>query len=196
MLVDPMCVSRIAVSRHIVIKMVSSKGRDGSRGLAVEEATAHSPALEAFFRRRGHGDDAPDLVQEIFVLLLSSREGPTSGEAGRFRSLLYAIAYRIGANATRRRRLRTTSPLESQVRGFADPGPSPEQVALTREKVQRAAAALESLPGGIRQALVLVADEGKSVSEVASILNVSEEVVRARLSRGRRRLASILEEAQ
>jgi RNA polymerase sigma factor (sigma-70 family) len=162
---------------------------------AAEAAANHASALEAFFRSRGHGDEASDLVQEIFVLLLSRGERTASGEPGRFRSFLYAIAYRIGANATRRRRRLPTSPIEGLPEArSAGAGPTPEQAALTGEKVRRAAAALDTLPDGTRRALLLVADEGKSVREVAMILNVSEEVVRARLSRGRRRLASILEE--
>ena len=176
-------------------RMVTAADGPGSREAAAEAAAAHAGALEAFFRSRGHGNDAPDLVQEIFVLLLSRGEAPAAGEPGRFRSFLYAIAYRIGANATRRRRTRTESPIEGLPEARSrEPGPGPERGALDRERVRRAAAALDTLPEGTRRALLLVADEGRTVREAAAILNVSEEVVRARLSRGRRRLASILEE--
>lgn len=146
--------------------------------------------LEAFFRRRGHGDDAPDLVQDLFVLLLS-KKGVDSSVPGRFRSFLFAVAYRIGANAARRRRFRDFKPA---LTAPGDTPPSPEEIAVVRERVRRAAAALDALPAEVRRTLLLVVDEGMTTRETARLLGVSEEVVRARLSRGRRRLTAILSE--
>lgn len=157
----------------------------------LDDALAAAPELEGFLRRRGHGDASRDLVQDLFVVLLTKRDALDSGSPGRFRSFLFAIAYRLGANATRRRRRNAGEPPDE--RNLAAPGPSPERAALLRENVHRAAAALEALPAEVRRTLLLVADEGSSTREVAALMNVTEEVVRARLSRGRKRLAAILE---
>ena len=157
-----------------------------------EQAIALASELDRFFRRHGHGDEAPDLVQDLFVLLIS-KKGVDASLAGRFRSFLFAIAYRIGANAARRRRFRWLS--RAPVSWCSAP-PSPEELAVVRDRLRRAAAALDSLPTEIRRTLLLVVDDGRSIREAAGVLGVSEEVVRARLSRGRRRLAAILSEGK
>lgn len=159
------------------------------RRTAAEEALPHAADLEAFLRRRGHGPEAEDLAQEIFVLLLRKGAAVDAREPGAFRSFLYAVAYRLGANAARRRRRRDAAPLPDAP---ASAAPDPEARLLSRESVRRAAAALRALPPGTRRALSLVADEGLDVREAARVLDVSEDVVRARLSRGRRRLAALL----
>lgn len=148
--------------------------------------------LERFFRSRGHGDDAPDLVQELFLLLLAKEAGIVAQAPGPFRSFLFAIAYRLGANATRRRRSAAAPLTLPAGRDFATRDADPEHAALLAENVRRAAAALDALPDGTRRALLLIADEGKTIREAAAILAVSEDVVRARLCRGRRRIAGIL----
>ena len=166
-------------------------GEDGP----AEAAAALAPDLERFFRARGHADGAPDLVQEIFVLLLTKR-GTLARGPGAFRSFLFAIAYRIGANATRRRRRERLDAAAGSNEGEPLAGADPETLAIVRERARRAAAALEALPAETRRALLLVADEGLSAREAARELGVSEEVVRARLCRGRRRLAAILDEKE
>ncbi|MCM3878263.1 MAG: RNA polymerase sigma factor [Thermoanaerobaculia bacterium] len=158
----------------------------------LEEAFSHSARLEGFLRRRGHGDESRDLVQDLFIVLLSKGDGLVCEEPGRFRSFLFAIAYRLGANATRRRR-RDPDGAERPADRLASSAPSPERTILLKENVRRAAAALDALPPEMRTALVLIADEGRSTKDVAELTGVSEEVVRSRLSRGRKRLASILE---
>jgi len=160
---------------------------------AIDDALLVARNLEGFFRRRGHGEGARDLVQDLFVVLLSRRGSVTVSPPGRFRSFLFSIAYRLGANATRRRKKDSGESLERLEAGLATSAPSPEQLTLLRENVHRAAAALEALPDDVRRTLLLVADEGHSTRNVAALMNVSEEVVRARLSRGRKRLAAILE---
>lgn len=155
------------------------------------EALPYARRLHAFFRRRGHAADADDLVQELFVFLLS-KEGAVDASAPRpFRSFLFAVAYRLGANASRRRARRQERPIADASEAPA-PAADPERRALAREEGRRVAEALESLPIETRRTLLLVATEGKSVSEAARILGVREEAVRARLSRGRRRLGALL----
>jgi RNA polymerase sigma factor (sigma-70 family) len=157
----------------------------------LDEALVAAPELEGFLRKRGHGDASRDLVQDLFVILLTKRDALDAGSPGPFRSFLFAIAYRLGANATRRRRRHAGEAPDERTLAAADP--SPERAALLRENVHRAAAALDALPADVRTTLLLVADEGRSTREVAAHMNVTEEVVRARLSRGRKRLAAIME---
>jgi len=159
-------------------------------GPVVEEALRLGPVLRAFFERRGHGEDARDLVQDLFVLLLQ-RPGLTLAAPGPIRSLLFAVAWRVGANASRRRRhgWNGSAGLET----LAEDALDPEARAMLSERARRAAAALDSLPEGTRRALLLVADEGMSPAEAARVLGIGEAALRARLCRGRRRIAEILE---
>jgi RNA polymerase sigma-70 factor (ECF subfamily) len=158
----------------------------------LQEALRLSSSLTAFLERRGHGDEARDLVQDLFVLLLSRPGGFAASAPGPLRSLLFAVAWRIGANASRRRRpVRTLDGMADELRG---PDLDPEARAILSGRARRAAAALDSLPDGTRRALLLVADEGMSTAEAAGILGIREEALRARLCRGRRRIAEILEE--
>lgn len=158
----------------------------------MDDALLVARDLEGFFRRRGHGEGARDLVQDLFVVLLTKGDGLACEEPGRFRSFLFAIAYHLGANATRRRRREVPGP-EGPDDRLAATSPSPERAILLKENIRRAAAALDALPLEMRTALLLVADEGRSTKDVAQLTGVSEDVVRARLSRGRKRLAAILE---
>lgn len=167
---------------------------DGDAGTeAARAALPLTGGLARFLSSRGHADEAEDLVQDIFVLLLSRGRAVDPGRPGPFRSFLYAVAYRLSANASRRRRRRRALPLaEAATQPAAEE--DPERLALRREQVRRAAAAVDSLPPLMRAALLLVAGEGKSVREAAADLGVSEAVVRARVCRGRRRLAALLKE--
>jgi RNA polymerase sigma-70 factor (ECF subfamily) len=158
----------------------------------LDSALVAAPELEGFLRRRGHGEAARDLVQDLFVVLLTRKNPPDASAPGRFRSFLFAIAYRLSANAARRRSRSHAVSLEERGPDMAAPAPSPELRALQRENVLRAAAALDALPEDVRRTLLYVADEGLSTRDVAKRMSVSEEVVRARLSRGRRRLAAVL----
>lgn len=158
----------------------------------LEEALRLGPALRAFFEKRGHGEEARDLVQDLFVLLLSRPGRFTSPAPGPLRSLLFAVAWRIGANASRRRR--PGRALDADADGLPAPALDPEARAVLADRARRAAAALDSLPEGTRRALLLVADEGMSPAEAARRLGIREEALRARLCRGRRRIAEILEE--
>lgn len=159
-------------------------------GPALDEALRLGPALRDFFERRGHGEDARDLVQDLFVLLLS-RPGLAAPAPGPLRSLLFAVAWRLGANASRRRSHGREG--DAGLDGLHAASLDPEARAVLAERARRAAAALESLPEGTRRALLLVADEGMTPAEAARALGIREEALRTRLCRGRRRIAEILE---
>jgi RNA polymerase sigma-70 factor (ECF subfamily) len=61
----------------------------------------------------------------------------------------------------------------------------PERLACSREIGDRVEAAIDRLPDGAREVFMLRTVEGMSTGEVASALDVSEAVVKTRLSRAR-----------
>lgn len=70
----------------------------------------------------------------------------------------------------------------------AHESPSPAETAASMEEAEMVRNALSKLPENYRLPLVLFYREGQSIREVAQILEISEETMRQRLSRGREML--------
>ena len=71
------------------------------------------------------------------------------------------------------------------VPGVFDAAPDPERLAIARELGGLVESAVDRLPDGMREVFMLREVEGMSTEEVADALNVSEAVVKTRLSRAR-----------
>ena len=72
------------------------------------------------------------------------------------------------------------------------PAENPEREAFTHELRRLLEGAIDSLPDGTREVFMLREVEGLSTLEVATCLQVSEDVVKTRLSRGRATLRRLL----
>jgi RNA polymerase sigma-70 factor (ECF subfamily) len=66
-----------------------------------------------------------------------------------------------------------------------DATPDPERLAISRELGALMESAIDRLPDGAREVFMLRQVEGMSTDEVAEALNVSQAVVKTRLSRAR-----------
>ena len=73
-----------------------------------------------------------------------------------------------------------------------NPSENPERQAFTGELRGLLEWAIDTLPNGMREVFVLREVEGLTTSEVAESLDVSEDVVKTRLSRGRAALRRVL----
>jgi RNA polymerase sigma-70 factor (ECF subfamily) len=73
-----------------------------------------------------------------------------------------------------------------------NPSDNPERQAFTGELRGLLEWAIDTLPNGMREVFVLREVEGLTTSEVAASLDVSEDVVKTRLSRGRAALRRVL----
>ncbi len=71
---------------------------------------------------------------------------------------------------------------------------NPEQQAVSGELRAVLASAIDGLPDGSREVFVLREVEGMSTADTAAVLDVSEDVVKTRLSRARAALRRVLEE--
>ena len=76
---------------------------------------------------------------------------------------------------------------------LADPGPSPERVAESKEALDVAKLALEELPDDYREAVVLRDLTGFSTREAARTAGIGERALKSRLHRGRRALRANLD---
>lgn len=70
----------------------------------------------------------------------------------------------------------------------SDTAPSPEIEAVDRQLLQRTHAEIQRLPLRHREALILVAIDGRSQSEAADLLGISEKAVEALVYRARKTL--------
>jgi RNA polymerase sigma factor (sigma-70 family) len=150
-------------------------------------AGTFAPLLAYALRRVEQHEDAADVVAETF--LVAWRRSPEIPAGDEARLWLYGVARRVLANhhrgGIRRERLgeRLRQRLTSTV--GADPGSEvPERLA-----VQAALARLGELD---REVLTLTVWEGLQPREVATVLEVSPEAVRTRLTRARGRLRELI----
>lgn len=152
-------------------------------------------------RTCGNPADAEDALQEALVSAYQ-RAGSFRGDAAvttwLHRVVVNACLDRLRATKVRRTEALPDDPheLADRDRGALLSGPGtedPADAAVRADRRRRVLAALAQLPPEQRAALVLVDMEGYPVAEAAAILDCAEGTVKSRCSRGRARLAVLLE---
>ena len=138
----------------------------------------HVKAVRAYVRRRAPGDVVDDVVSETFLVCLRRIDAVPDAAL----PWLYGVARKTLANE-RRRRART-SPVPSEA--VADPEPVGDGIL---------AAAFAELGERDREVLRLVAWEGLSLRQAATVLGCSAVACRVRYHRAKSRLAARLEAA-
>ena len=149
----------------------------------------HGPAmvrLATAYERNAASRD--DLVQEIALALWKALPG-FRGECSE-RTLVFRIAHnRAVTHIVRSRR---GAPVEiDHARDIADRRATPELQASAGQSRERLLAAVQSLPLGQRQVIVLLL-EGMSHAEIADVVGTTEGNVAVRATRARRELRELL----
>ncbi|AWK86499.1 sigma-70 family RNA polymerase sigma factor [Azospirillum thermophilum] len=127
-------------------------------------------------------DDAEDLVQETLVRAISGAQG--FRPEGDLRAWLFGILHNVHVSARRRDRVRTDSASSIEMLAQTSiPATQPGHVEL-----RRTIEAFATLPEEQRQVLTLVAVEGMSYQEAATVLNIPLGTLMSRLARGREAL--------
>lgn len=137
--------------------------------------------------------EAEDVMQQAYVNAFTHLR-QFNGSA-RFATWLTRIAINEALARVRRRGKYDTfdddlSMVEPLMSGNAPE--NPERQAFTGELRGLLEWAIDTLPNGMREVFVLREVEGLSTAEVAEALDVSEDVVKTRLSRGRAALRHVL----
>ncbi len=129
----------------------------------------------------GTGDLAgsEDVAQETFLVAWQSRD--QLREPARLAGWLCGIARNLARQWHRGRK----APVGNEGIERVDQSPSAMQRVISDEERQLVWNSLESIPDLYREVLVLFYRNGQAVAEVATALELSEETVRQRLSRGR-----------
>lgn len=140
----------------------------------------------------GNAQDAEDLAQESFAQAFKS--------IGSFRaeSTFGTWLYRIAANRCLAR-ARQRKPQFQSVEGLAEKnivplrgGPDPEEQLLRKELVKRAEDAVAALPEAQRLIFVLGTQMGLRYRQVGDIVGCSEDAVKVRIHRARKRVRDAL----
>jgi RNA polymerase sigma-70 factor (ECF subfamily) len=156
------------------------------------------PGLLGFFACRTlDGQVAADLTAETLADAFASRRRFRDRGDGSATAWLYTIAYRKLGRFLRRRRVEDGARRRLGLQRLELSAEDIERVEalIDFEQVGRAvAAAFNELRPDQREALRLRVIEGRSCREIASALGCSEDVVRARVSRGLKRLAAQLDQ--
>lgn len=150
-------------------------------------------AARVAFRFLGDEAEARDVVQDVFVTLLS--QPSAYAPRARFTTWLW----RVVANRCLNRRAKAgfrggaRSVGEAELHSLQDdPGRVPEAALLRAEEQARVRAAIEALPERQRLAVLLSRFEGLSYEEIADSLETSVSSVESLLFRARRALAEAL----
>lgn len=149
----------------------------------------HADRILRYLVRRVGPGDAEELFGEVFRIAFERR---TSFDRGR--SSAGPWLYGIASNLLRKRRRSEARRLSATVRLGADRerAQPPQEVTVdARIALRKVAEAVQALPDGEREALLLFAWEELGYEEIAHALEVPVGTVRSRLSRARKRLREL-----
>jgi len=144
-------------------------------------------AFSVAFRLLGQKEDAEDLVQDTFIVVLQRIDTFQPGRP--FAPWFFRILVNRGLNARKARALRTVDPIPESISSSA---PSPEHEAERAELRDRLRAAMARLPERQRLVVDLYELEGFSGAEIAEILEISDGTVRWHLHEARKALRDAL----
>ena len=160
------------------------------RARLVAEAGALRPELHRYCARlMGSVIDGEDVVQDTLaralVALGEMEETPP------LRPWLFRIAHNRAIDLLRGRSLRMAEPIEAAA-DVADPAsPDPVEMLMRQEAVKTAVSRFAELPTVQRSVVILKDVLDEPLKEIAALLDLTVDAVKAHLARGRARLREI-----
>ena len=136
----------------------------------------------------GDRDLGEEIAQESLAALVKAWN--TSGTPRNPDAFVFAIARRRARRALFRRSL--LLPLE-RLWNHLGHEVDPEQAAIEKDRRTRLLSAIRRLPRAEREAVLLVAGDGRKVHEAAAMSGTSVSAMKMRLSRARRRLLLMMD---
>lgn len=144
------------------------------------------PVLHRYCARlMGSIFDGEDVVQDAMVNALAAIDAGQSPQ--NLRPWLFKIAHNRAIDLLRSRTLRTVEPYEEQVDLTT---PDPQDNLLKQEVLEAALARFLELPVPQRSAVILKDILDEPLKEIAQLLDLSTDAVKAHLARGRARLTN------
>ena len=172
----------------------SSPDHDGQAQL-LALAGELRPELHRYCARlMGSVIDGEDVVQDTFARAFVAL--PELEEMPPLRPWLFRIAHNRALDLLRGRAVRRAEPIEA-AHEVADPqSPDPVELMMRREAVETAVSRFTELPTTQRSVVILKDVLDQSLEEIATMLNLTVNAVKAHLARGRARLKAVNAEAQ
>jgi RNA polymerase sigma-70 factor, ECF subfamily len=145
------------------------------------------PELHRYCARlMGSVIDGEDVVQDTFARAFGALD--ELEEDAPLRAWLFRIAHNRALDLLRSRAIRAAEPIEA-AHEIADPeSPDPMEVLMRREAVETAVSRFVELPTVQRSAVILKDVLDQSLEEIAAMLDLTVNAVKAHLARGRARL--------
>ncbi len=152
------------------------------------------------WRITGHGEDARDLTQDVFLKAFE-RIGGFKGKSG-FYTWLFRIA--VNRSISHRRKGRRVLSMHAGGDGDGDLAVAadlrvpdsrtddPMAVSMNSETAEQTAAALQDIEPDYRVVLVLRDVEGLDYQQIADVLEIAVGTVKSRIFRGRMAMRKIL----
>jgi RNA polymerase sigma-70 factor (ECF subfamily) len=175
------------------------------RGIQREESSRrlfelHRPRALAYFKRKGFSpEECKDLTQDLFLRVFKAID--TFRRESSFEWWMLGVADSVYKNELRRRGAEKRDGVEHSLDALvseenptgprlslAATGPTPEQEVDRREQIARIRAALRDLPPQMRLCCTLRYEKGLKYQEIATVMNISIETVKAHLHQARKRL--------
>jgi RNA polymerase sigma-70 factor (ECF subfamily) len=189
--------SREAEVRRLILQVQSGLGRE--QAFEVIHKRYHAPLQRFFFKHSRSRSATEELTQETFLRVFKNIDSFRADR--RFDSWLFEIAANVWRNQLRRlhsvKREGTVNSLdgiEALQDSLASPAPGPLHDSLERERWQAFRTALDSLPTQMRRATMLRLATGLRYREIARVMELSVETVKAHLYQAKARLKAALAE--
>jgi RNA polymerase sigma-70 factor, ECF subfamily len=179
------------------------------RGIQREENSRrlfelHRPRALAYFKRKGFSpEECKDLTQDLFLRVFKAID--TFRRESSFEWWMFGIADSVYKNELRRRGAEKRDGIEHSLDALvseenpagprlslAATGPTPEQEVERKEWLARIHAALHAFPPQMRLCCTLRYERGLKYQEIATVMKISIETVKAHLHQARKRLIATL----
>jgi len=177
----------VATTRLHALVQRAQAGDRGAMGQVIAEQQSYVYSIALGLMRRP--EDAADLTQEAFMRLcqvIGSYRGET-----KFTTWLYRLVTNLGLDQLRRRgRSKEATLADGEIElPDTDPLIDPARLADRHETTAQIQAALDSLPTSYRMALTLYYFRELKYEEIAAVLDLPLNTVKAHIRRGKLALA-------
>ncbi len=154
-------------------------------------ARQYGPALRRYFQKKVSAVEAEDLVQNVFLNIQAR-----SAQAGAIDNV-EGYLFRTAANVLARRLGREAWPADPFSEGMEPSDElSPERALIAKERLERVAAALKTLPPRTRQAFILHRFEEMTYVSIARTMGITTISVGKLIKRALRKLGDAAEAGQ
>jgi len=171
-----------------------TEGHNASDGARQAELIALAgelrPELHRYCSRlMGSVIDGEDVVQDTLTKALLSfeelRDMPT------LRAWLFRVAHNRALDLLRGRAVRAAEPIEAAGHVADDAAPDPAETMMRQEAIKMAVSRFTELPVLQRSVIILKDVLDESLADIAGLLDLTVDSVKAHLARGRERLRAI-----